>query len=62
MIRIIEFKTGKKIEVNTPKDLKEILKYCNPSMMRHYKAQLPMLDIKEFGEAIEIKRIGITNE
>jgi len=60
MIEIIEFKTGKKIEVNTPKDLKEILKYCNPSMMRYYKEQLPMLEIKNFGEAIEIKRIGIT--
>lgn len=62
MIEIIEFKTGKKIEVNTPKDLKEILKFCNPSMMRYYKEQLLMLEIKGFGEAIEIKRIGITNE
>lgn len=60
MIEIVEFKTGKIIEVNTPKDLKEILKFCNPSMMRYYKEQLPMLEIKEFGEAIEIKRIGIT--
>lgn len=60
MIEVIEFKTGKRIEVNTPKDLKEILKYCNPSMMRYYKQQLPMLEIKNFGEAIEIKRIGIT--
>ena len=62
MIEIIEFKTGKKIEVNTPKDLKEILKFCNPSMMRYYKEQLLMLEIKGFGEAIEIKRIGINNE
>ncbi len=60
MIEIVEFKTGKRVEVNTPKDLKEILKFCNPSMMRYYKEQLPMLEIKEFGEAIEIKRIGIT--
>ena len=60
MIEVIEFKTGKRIEVNTPKDLKEILKYCNPSMMRYYKEQLPMLEIKDFGEAIEIKKIGIT--
>lgn len=60
MIEVIEFKTGKRIEVNTPKDLKEILKYCNPSIMRYYKEQLPMLEIKNFGEAIEIKRIGIT--
>lgn len=60
MIEIVEFKTGKIIEVNTPKDLKEILKFCNPLMMRYYKEQLPMLEIKEFGEAIEIKRIGIT--
>lgn len=60
MITIVEFKTGKTIEVNTPKELKEILKFCNPSMMRYYKEQLPMLEIKEFGEAIEIKKIGIT--
>ena len=44
------------------KELKEILKYCNPSMMRHYKEQLPTLEIKGFGETIEIKKIGITNE
>ena len=60
MIEVIEFKTGKRIEVNTPKELKEILKFCNPSMMRYYKEQLPMLEIKGFGEEIEIKRIGIT--
>ena len=59
-MEIVLFKSGEKVEVNTPKELKEILKFCNPSMMRYYKEQLPMLEIKGFGEEIEIKRIGIT--
>ena len=61
-MQIVKFKSKEVVEVNTPKELKEILKYCNPSMMRHYKEQLPTLEIKGFGEAIEIKKIGITNE
>jgi hypothetical protein len=55
-MEINEFKTGNKIVVATPKELKEILKFCNPSMMRHYKQQLPELEIKGFGLTIEIKR------
>lgn len=61
-MQIVKFKSKEVVEVNTPKELKEILKYCNPSMMRYYKEQLPALEIKGFGEAIEIKKIGITNE
>lgn len=59
-MEIVLFKTGEKIEVNTPKELKEILKYCNPLMMKFYKKQLPMLEIKGFGESIEINKRGIT--
>lgn len=59
-MEIVLFKTGEKIEVNTPKELKEILKYCNPLMMNFYKKQLPKLEIKGFGESIEINKIGIT--
>ena len=61
-MQIVKFKSKEVVEVNTPKELKEILKYCNPSMMRYYKEQLPALEIKGFGETIEIKKIGITNE
>lgn len=61
-MEIVLFRTGEKIEVNTPKELKEVLKYCNPLMMNFYKNQLPMLEIKGFGESIEINKIGITNE
>ncbi|MFY4750013.1 hypothetical protein ACOTWV_08860 [Aliarcobacter butzleri] len=59
-MEIVLFRTGEKIEVNTPKELKEILKYCNPLMMKFYKKQLPMFEIKGFGENIEINKIGIT--
>lgn len=55
-MEINEYKTGNKIVVSTPKELKEVLKYCNPMMMRYYKEQLPNLEIKNFGQAIEIKR------
>lgn len=61
-MKIIEFKTREIIEVTTPKELKEVLKYCNPLMMNFYKNQLPMLEIKGFGESIEINKVGITNE
>ena len=59
---IEDFKTKAIIEVNTPKELKEVLKYCNPMMMKHYKNQLPTLEIKGFGNGIEIKRLVITNK
>ncbi|QKF72767.1 hypothetical protein AFAEC_0576 [Aliarcobacter faecis] len=59
---IEKFKIKEKIEVNTPKQLKEILKYCNPLMMNFYKSQLPSLSIKGFGQDITIKKVGITNE
>lgn len=61
-MKIIEFKTREIIEVKTPKELKEVLKYCNPLMMNFYKNQLPMLEIKGYGESIEINKVGITNE
>jgi hypothetical protein len=56
-MKLNEFRTGKIIEVKNPKELKELLKYCNPSMMKHYKQQLPSdIIVTEFGAAIKIKR------
>jgi len=57
---IKKFKTGEDIEVKNPKQLKEVLKYCNPLMMDYYKKQLPSLEITGSGKSIEIKKIGIT--
>lgn len=53
---LVKFDSKETIEVSNPKELKEVLKYCNPLMMNHYKNQLPMLDIRGFGDEIEIKR------
>ena len=46
---LIEFKTGRKIEINSAKELIEILKYCNPMMIRHYQNQLKNTIIHGFG-------------
>ncbi len=54
---LIEFKTGRKIEINSAKELIEILKYCNPSMVRHYQNQLKNTIIHGFGEDIKLKRV-----
>ncbi len=56
MIEIKEFNTGDIIEVNTPKELKEVLMYCNPLMMQYYRKQLPQLEIRGFGSEIRIIR------
>lgn len=53
---VVKYKTGEKVEVNTPRELKDILRLCNPSMLRHYKYQLPQLEIRGFGNEIEVKR------
>ena len=54
---LIEFKTGRKIEINSAKELIEILKYCNPMMIRHYQNQLKNIIIHGFGEEIKLKRV-----
>ena len=54
---LIEFKTGRKIEINSAKELIEILKYCNPMMKRHYQNQLKNTIIHGFGEEIKLKRV-----
>jgi hypothetical protein len=54
---LIEFKTGRKIEINSAKELIEILKYCNPMMIRHYQNQLKNTIIHSFGEEIKLKRV-----
>ena len=54
---LIEFKTGHKIEINSAKELIEILKYCNPMMIRHYQNQLKNTIIHGFGEEIKLKRV-----
>jgi hypothetical protein len=54
---LIEFKTGRKIEINSAKELIEILKYCNPMMIRHYQNQLKNTIIHGFGEEIKLKRV-----
>ncbi len=54
---LIEFKTGRKIEINSAKELIEILKYCNPMMIRHYQNQLKNTIIHGFGEDIKLKRV-----
>lgn len=55
-MELLKYNKKEKIIVNTPKELKELLKYCNPTMIRHYQNQLPQLEIKGFGESIEIIR------
>jgi hypothetical protein len=52
---IKKFRTGEDIQVSNPRELKEVLKYCNPLMIKYYKQQLPQLDIKGYGQSIEIK-------
>lgn len=59
---LVKFNSKETIEVNNPKELKEVLKYCNPLMMKHYKDQLPTLIIHGFGEHIEIKRAADEKE
>ena len=54
---LIEFKTGRKIEINSAKELIEILKYCNPMMIKHYQNQLKNTIIHGFGEEIKLKRV-----
>ena len=54
---LIEFGTGRKIEINSAKELIEILKYCNPMMIRHYQNQLKNTIIHGFGEEIKLKRV-----
>lgn len=54
---LIEFKTGRKIEINSAKELIEILKYCNPLMIKHYQNQLKNTRIHGFGEEIKLKRL-----
>ena len=61
---IIDFKTKKEIEVNTPKDLKKLLIYANPKMLNFYKNQLavlkPDIEVKGSGTGLKIykKEIG----
>ena len=54
---MIEFGTGRKIEIHSAKELIDILKYCNPLMIRHYQSQLKNTIIHGFGEEIKLKRI-----
>ena len=54
---LIKFGTGRKIEINSAKELIEILKYCNPMMIRHYQNQLKNTIIHGFGEEIKLKRV-----
>ena len=54
---LIEFRAGRKIEINSAKELIEILKYCNPMMIRHYQKQLKNTIIHGFGEEIKLKRV-----
>ena len=59
---LVKFDSKETIEVSNPKELKEVLKYCNPLMMNHYKDQLPSLLIHGFGDEIEIKRVDDAKE
>ncbi len=54
---LIEFKTGRKIEINSAKELIDILKYCNPMMKRHYQNQLKNTIIHGFGTDIKLKKV-----
>lgn len=56
-LKLIEFKTGKEIKVLNKKELKELLKLCNPKMMTFYKKQLKGFEITGFGEEIKIERV-----
>ena len=54
---LIEFRAGRKIEINSAKELIEILKYSKPRMIRHYQNQLKNTIIHGFGEEIKLKRV-----
>lgn len=55
-MKIKKYKTKEVIEVQNPRELKEILKWCNPTIVKYYQSQLPSLEIKGFGKSIEIIR------
>jgi hypothetical protein len=52
------WQTSDDIEIKTPKELKEFLVKCNPSMLRNYKAQIeilkPDITIKGIGKDIRL--------
>ena len=54
---LIEFKTGKELEVNSKEEVMNILIYCNPTMIRHYQQQMKHTRIIGFGPIIELERI-----
>lgn len=53
------FKTEEKIEVKSIVELKELLLFCNPKMLQHYKIQIERQrpDIQIVGIGVGIKKI-----
>lgn len=56
-MKLKKFNSTDDIEVNNIGELRQLLKYCNPSMMRHYKSQIKKLYIRNFGESIVIEKV-----
>jgi hypothetical protein len=50
--------TQEDIEIKTSKELKEFLAFCNPSMLKNYKAQLlilkPNIGVSGSGECVKL--------
>jgi len=59
-LEIIEFKTKKRLVFKTPKELKELLIYCNPTIFRFYREQItryyPHIQVWGMGTGVEILR------
>lgn len=56
-MQLKKFNSTDFIEINNIGELRQLLKYCNPSMMRHYKSQIKKLYISNFGESIKIDKV-----
>ncbi len=55
---LIEFKTGREITVCNSEEVITILRFCNPTMIKHYQKQMKHTKIIGFGTQIKLETIG----
>ena len=55
---LTEFKTGREITVCNSEEVLNILRFCNPTMIRHYQNQMKHTKIIGFGKNIKLERVN----
>ena len=53
---LIKFNTKEELKINNMNEVIELLKYCNPLMIKHYQRQIKNYTLIGSGKDIEVKR------